>query len=117
LPGLQAIAMVKAERRIGEESTVGRRFFISSLPADAKLLLRAVRGHWGIENKLHWVLDIAFREDECRVRTGNGAQNFAVLRHIALNLLKREKTLKASIHSKRLKASWDHDYLIRVLTA
>ena len=116
-PGLQSVAMVKAERRVGEESTVERRFFISSLPAGAKLLLRAVRGHWGIENKLHWVLDIAFREDECRVRTGNGAQNFAVLRHIALNLLKREKTLKASIHSKRLKAGWDHDYLVRVLTA
>jgi predicted transposase YbfD/YdcC len=116
-PGLQTVAMVQAERRIGEQSSVERRYFISSLAPDAKQLLRAVRGHWGIENQLHWVLDIAFREDDCRVRTGNGAQNFAVLRHIALNLLKREKTLKASIHGKRLKAGWDHDYLVTVLTA
>ncbi len=116
-PGLRSVAMVRAERFTGEQSTVECRYFISSLPADAKQLLHAVRGHWGIENNLHWVLDIAFREDECRVRTGNGAQNFAVLRHIALNLLKREKTLKASIHGKRLKAGWDHDYLVRVLMA
>jgi predicted transposase YbfD/YdcC len=116
-PGLQSVAMVRTERCVGEQSTLERRYFISSLAADAKQLLRAVRGHWGIENKLHWVLDIAFREDDCRVRTGNGAQNFAVLRHIALNLLKREKTLKASIHGKRLKAGWDHDYLVKVLMA
>ena len=115
--GLQSVGMVQAERRIGAQSTVERRYFISSLAADAKQLLRAARGHWGIENQLHWVLDIAFREDECRVRTGNGAQNFAVLRHIALNLLKREKTLKASIHGKRLKAGWDHNYLVKVLMA
>jgi predicted transposase YbfD/YdcC len=116
-PGLKTVAMVQAERRIGGQSTVERRYFISSLAPNAKQLLGAVRGHWGIENQLHWVLDIAFREDDCRVRTGNGAQNFAVLRHIALNLLKREKTLKASIHGKRLKAGWDHDYLVAVLTA
>lgn len=115
--GLQSVAMVQAERRIGEQSTVERRYFISSLASDAKQLLRAARGHWGIENRLHWVLDIAFREDECRVRKGNGAQNFAVLRHIALNLLKRERTLKASIHGKRLKAGWDHEYLVKVLMA
>ncbi len=116
-PGLKSVAMVQAKRLTRDQSTVERRYFISSLPADAKQLLYAVRGHWGIENNLHWVLDIAFREDNCRVRTGNGAQNFAVLRHIALNLLKREKTLKASIHGKRLKAGWDHDYLVKVLMA
>lgn len=115
--GLRAIAMVQGERRIGEERSVERRYFISSLEADAQQLLRAVRGHWGIENQLHWVLDIAFREDECRLRKGNGAQNFAVLRHIALNLLRREKTAKCSIHSKRLKAGWDNDYLFKVLTS
>ncbi len=113
--GLQSIAMVKAERCIGAQREVKTRYFISSLPSDAKQLLSAIRGHWGIENKLHWVLDIAFREDDCRTRKGNGAQNFAVLRHIALNLLRRETTLKASIHAKRLKAGWDHDYLTRIL--
>lgn len=114
---LRSIAMVQAERRIGEQRTVERRYFISSLEPHAQPLLRATRGHWGIENKVHWILDVAFREDDCRVRKGNGAQNFAVLRHIALNLLKREKTALCSIHSKRLKAGWDHAYLLKVLTA
>jgi len=114
-PGLRSIAMVQAERRIGDERTVTRRYFISSLESNAKLLLHAVRTHWGIENKLHWVLDIAFREDDCRIRKGNGAENFAVLRHIAFNLLRREKTSKRSLKGKRKKAAWDNDYLFKVL--
>lgn len=113
--GVRSIAMVEAERCSGQERTVKRRYFISSLEGNAEQLLYAIRGHWGIENQLHWVLDIAFREDECRLRTGNGAQNFAVLRHIALNLLRGEQTLVASIHGKRLRAGWDQDYLLRVL--
>jgi predicted transposase YbfD/YdcC len=114
--GLRSIAMVQAERRLGEETTTTRRYFISSLESDAKQLLHAVRTHWGIENKVHWVLDIAFREDDCRIRKGNGAENFAVLRHIALNLLRREKTAKRSLKGKRMKAAWDKDYLLKVLT-
>lgn len=114
---LQSIAMVQAERRIGEERTVKRRYFISSLESNAQQLLQAVRTHWEIENKVHWVLDIAFREDDCRVRKGNGAQNFVVLRHIALNLLRRETTAKCSLKAKRKKAGWDNDYLLKVLTA
>lgn len=114
--GLRSIAVVQAERRLGDETTVTRRYFISSLESDAKLLLHAVRTHWGIENKVHWVLDIAFREDDCRIRKGNGAENFAVLRHIALNLLRREKTAKRSLKGKRKKAAWDNDYLLKVLT-
>ena len=114
---LQSIAMVQAERRIGDEKTVKRRYLISSLEGDAQRLLHAARTYWEIENKVHWVLDIAFREDDCRVRKGNGAQNFAVLRHIALNMLRRESTEKCSIRAKRLKAGWDHDYLLKVLTA
>ena len=114
--GLRSIAMVQATRRVGEETTVTRRYFISSLESDAKQLLHAVRSHWGIENKVHWILDIAFREDDCRIRKGNGAENFAVLRHIALNLLKREKTTKRSLKGKRMKAAWDKDYLLKVLT-
>ena len=115
--GLQSIAVIRAERRIGQEKTVKRRYFISSLESNAKLLLHAARTYWEIENKVHWVLDVAFREDDCRVRKGNGAQNFAVLRHIALNLLRREDTAKCSIRAKRLKAGWDHDYLLKVLSA
>jgi predicted transposase YbfD/YdcC len=114
--GLRSIAMVQAERQLGEDTTTTRRYFISSLERDAEQLLHAVRSHWGIENKVHWVLDIAFREDDSRIRKGNGAENFAVLRHIALNLLRREKTVKRSLKGKRMKAGWDKNYLLKVLT-
>jgi predicted transposase YbfD/YdcC len=115
--GLQTIAMVKSERRIGHIHTIEIRYFISSLSGLAKQILKAVREHWGIENGLHWKLDIAFREDESRVRKGNGAQNFAVIRHIALNLLNQEKTTKGGIQAKRLKAGWNEDYLLQVLSS
>ena len=92
------------------------RYYISSLPGDdAKQLLAAVRTHWHIENRLHWVLDVTFREDDSRVRKGNAAQNMAVLRHMALNLLKQEQSTKRSLRGKRLKAGWDERYLARVL--
>jgi predicted transposase YbfD/YdcC len=94
---------------------VTRRYFISSLKSDAKLLLHAVRTHWEIENKVRWVLDIAFREDDCRIRKGNGAENFAVLRYIALNLLRRETSAKCSLKGKRKKAAWDEQYLLKIL--
>jgi predicted transposase YbfD/YdcC len=116
-PGLGSLVMVRSERSIIHgESTTKCRYFISSLNSDAKLALHAVRTHWGIENEVHWILDIAFREDDCRVRKGNGAENFAVLRHIALNLLKQEKSLKRGIKAKRKMAGRGHDYLLRVLT-
>ena len=113
--GLQSIGMVEVVRRIGEQTTTTRRYFISSLESDAESMLRAVRSHWGIENQLHWVLDITFREDDSRIRRGNGAENFAVLRHIALNLLTRENS-KRSLKAKRKRAAWDDDYLPAVLT-
>ncbi|MBI3652861.1 MAG: ISAs1 family transposase [Acidobacteria bacterium] len=114
--GLQSIAMVESERTMsGKETTVERRYYISSLAADAKEIGRTIRGPWSIENSLLWVLDIAFREDESRIRKGNGAENMATLRHLALNLLKQEKSLKAGIKSKRLKAGWDETYLLKVL--
>ena len=113
--GIQSIAVVQTERQAGGQTTVKRRYFISSLESDAKLILHAVRAHWGIENRLHWVLDVAFREDDSRIRKGNGAENFAVLRHIALNLLRREKSAKRSIKGKRMKAALDDQYLLKVL--
>ncbi len=103
--------MVKSERIVGAKVSVETRYYISSLPSDAKQIGTAIRSHWGIENSLHWVLDMAFREDECRKRKDNSAENFAVLRRITLNLLRQEKTCKRSIAGKRLLAGWDTTYM------
>ncbi len=112
--GLRSIGMVAAERREKGKVTHERRYYLTSL-TDATTFGRAVRGHWGIENGLHWVLDIAFREDESRARMGASAANLVVLRHIALNLLKQEQTAKVGIKNKRLKAGWDERYLLKVI--
>jgi predicted transposase YbfD/YdcC len=115
--GLRALVMVRATRQIGDEVAVFTRYYISSLDGQAARLLDATRAHWGVENDLHWSLDIAFREDESRVRVGHAAENLAVLRHMALNVLKQEKTAKVGIKVKRLKAGWDENYLLRLLAA
>jgi predicted transposase YbfD/YdcC len=114
--GLRSFVMVEAGREVmGQAATVERRYFISSLRADAKQALRAVRGHWQVENSLHWVLDVAFGEDACRTRTGHAPENLATLRHIAVNLLKQERSCRLGIKSKRLKAGWDESYMLKVL--
>lgn len=113
--GLTQIAMVESERVVNGKTSAERRYYICSAKASAQEILQATRNHWCIENKLHWVLDMAFREDECRVRKGHGAENLARLRHIALNLLKQDKTTKAGIKNRRLRAGWDQDFLLHLL--
>ena len=113
--GLKSIGMVESTREINGEVSIEKRYYISSLDSDAKKFGHSVRSHWGIENKVHWVLDIGFREDESRIRKGYAPENFAVLRHIALNLIRNNKSFKGSIKTKRLNAAMDIDYLEEVM--
>ena len=122
-PGLAggSVGAVESVRRdLGDPAgrvTAERRYFISSLAGtDASRLADAVRGHWSVENRLHWQLDVSFREDERRIRKGHGAQNYSRLCRLALNLLKRDQTVKIGVHGKRLKAGWDEHHLLRLLT-
>jgi predicted transposase YbfD/YdcC len=112
---LGSVGLVESIREIEGKATLERRYYLSSLKLNVETFARAVRGHWGVENKLHWVLDVCFREDQSRARQGYAAENLATLRRLALNLLKREKTKKRGIRGKMLNASWDHPYLLRLL--
>lgn len=115
--GLRTIVRVEASRQVNGDTSHSVRYYISSLGGEAAQAAGAIRAHWGVENALHWVLDIAFREDESRLRKGNGAHNFSLLRRLALQLLRRERTIKIGTKGKRLKAGWDDGYLLKVLTA
>jgi predicted transposase YbfD/YdcC len=112
--GLRTVGMVEATREIKGQVSVERRYYLSSLPLNAREFARAVRGHWGIENKLHWVMDVVFGEDQSRARAGYAAQNLALLRRLALNLLKREKKNR-SVRGKQKDAGWNNAYLLKVL--
>lgn len=114
-PGLRAIGMVEAERRIGDKRTRATRYYLLSASLPAKAFGQAVRSHWGIENQVHWVLDVGFHEDQSRIRAGYAAENFAVLRHLALNLLQHHPIKRLSVRTRRMKAAWDNEYLLRVL--
>lgn len=105
--GLRSVGLVEVQREVNGETSVERRYYLSSLPRDVGAFARAVRGHWSIENQLHWVMDVAF-EDRSRARAGHAAQNLAILRRLALNLLNREKKKKRGIRGKQLNASWNH---------
>ena len=112
---LRTMGMVESERHIKGEVTTDRRYYIASLTANAEQFASCVRAHWGVENGLHWSLDVNFREDDCRVRKGYASENFATIRHIALNLLKKNKSFKGGLKAKRLRAGWVHNYLIKIL--
>ena len=114
---LRSAALVESERTVnGKRERIGRRYFISSLPGDAEKILGSVRSHWEVENSVHWTLDVTFGEDASRARRGNSDEILALFRRAALNLLRGEKSVKASMRVKRKLAGWDTDYLLKVLT-
>lgn len=112
---LQSISLLRSTRIIDDIETTEDRLYISSLPANAEKHNYIIRKHWGIENSLHWVLDMSFDEDRCRKRKNHSAENFAIVRHVALNILKKEKSSKLSIRRKRLVAGWNPDYLEKLI--
>ena len=112
---LNIIGMVECERTVNGDTTIEHRYYIGSIENDARLFGSAIRDHWGIENKLHWRLDMGFREDESRIRKGHSAENFSVMRHFAINLLKQDKRIKLGVKNKRLSAGWDDDYRTSLL--
>jgi predicted transposase YbfD/YdcC len=113
--GLKSLARITAQREIRNNITTEVRLYISSVVADAKEFNSFIRQHWGVENSLHWTLDVTFREDAQRKRNGKAAQNFSMVQKIALNLLKKEESKRMSIKNKRLMAAWDNEFLMRIL--
>jgi predicted transposase YbfD/YdcC len=114
-PRLRSVVLIESTRRVGDSVTTEDRSYLTSLPADAAQLARLIRSHWGIENRLHWVLDVAFREDHRRVRDGHAPQNLAILRHFALNLLRRDRSVRGGVATRRLRAALNDRYLRSLL--
>lgn len=112
---LQSFALVERTRRIGDRTSVERRYYISSLAPDAEKFMRAVRSHWEVENRLHWCLDVQFGDDYARARTGHVAHNLALVRHIALNLIRLNTSVKTSIKTKRLLAATSDEFRAALL--
>jgi predicted transposase YbfD/YdcC len=114
-PGLRSVVLIASTRQVGDAVTTEDRYYLASLPADAAHLARVIRSHWGIENRLHWVLDVAFREDHSRVRDGHAPENLAILRHFALNLLRQDHSIRGGVATKRLRAALNDRYLRSLL--
>jgi len=118
--GLKTLVLVESQRTptgTGAATEFHQRFYLSSLPCEAGALLEAVRSHWGVENQVHWCLDVAFDEDGCRVRKDHAPQNLALWRRLCLNLLRQEHSDKRGLEAKRLRAAWNTDYLLKILCA
>lgn len=116
--GLKRVGMVEAERRIkGQQTSVERRYYLLSLDGGVEHFAYAVRAHWGIENQVHWVLDVAFHEDDCRLRKDHAPENLALIRHLALNLLRCDSSTKVGIKAKRLTAGWDNRFLLSLFAS
>lgn len=113
--GLRSIIEIEATRELKKTTSTETRYYIASLKAGANTFNHAIKMHWGVESSLHWVLDMAFREDDCRKRSGNSAQNFALIRKFALNLLKRDPNKRMGIKNKRLKAGWNQEFLLNII--
>lgn len=113
--GLKSIAMILSRREVNDEISEERRYYLLSLEGNAKRASRCIRDHWGVENCVHWLLDVAFSEDSNRTRKDNGAENFSIIRRVALNLLRQETSCKLGVKSRRKKAGWSQDYLKLVL--
>jgi predicted transposase YbfD/YdcC len=116
-PGLRSVVLVERTRKIGEQESVQKHYYISTLDGrrSARRFLELSRGHWSVENNLHWQLDVSFEEDQRRIRKDHGAENFSRLCRISLNLLKNEKTASCGIKTKRLSCGWGNDYLLKVI--
>lgn len=113
--GLRTIVIVERVRHLWNKTTHELQFYLSSLPVDAQLNGRAIRQHWGIENQVHWSLDVTFNEDKSRIRSFHSPQNFALIRRLALNAVNTETTLKRSLRQKIKRAAMNNDYMMQIL--